>query len=340
MFDILYSNKELTQLKFDDIDITKKNLNNKANCDFISINNERLIEKNDINHKVSIFSLELIYYIYDNLLMFVYLTENITYNNNILRDNLDNEIDNGIRNDLIICMYKEIKEKLEQSKDIMINNKSGVVNNKQITDKEICIYYSDLIIVQSIINQFLLFYPQQELVSVLNNLTTTCIDLIVQLINDTIAKTFEDFNKLNFQNYPIVNGGKYNNYVNYFTVLKRIYDSMNNCFNKSQINKIFKEAFNNLFSKISQCIDNKGIIDADEQLKQIRNEFNYIKKVLKLFVMIDCEEFKDLIDQLIIKINPNKLPSTKKKKVSQNKEKNENKKENEIKSTDDKINNE
>ena len=72
--------------------------------------------------------------------MFVYLTENITYNNNILRDNLDNEIDNGIRNDLIICMYKEIKEKLEQSKDIMINNKSGIVNNKQITDKEIYIY--------------------------------------------------------------------------------------------------------------------------------------------------------------------------------------------------------
>jgi hypothetical protein len=272
--------------------------------------------------------------------MFVYLTGNITYNNNILGDNLDNEIDNGIRNDLIICMYKEIKEKLEQSKDIMINNKSGIVNNKQITDKEICIYYSDLTIVQSIINQFLLFYPQQELVSVLNNLTTTCIDLIVQLINDTIAKTFEDFNKLNFQNYPIVNGGKYNNYVNYFTVLKRIYDSMNNCFNENQINKIFKEAFNNLFSKISQSIDNKGIIDADEQLKQIRNEFNYIKKVLKLFVMIDCEEFKELIDQLIIKINPNKLPSTKKKKVSQNKEKNENKKENEIKSTDEKINNE
>ena len=115
---------------------------------------------------------------------------------------------------------------------------------------------------------------------------------------------------------------------------------MNNCFNKNLINKVFKEAFNNLFNKLSKSIDDKGIIEVDEQLKQIRNEFNYIKKVLKLFVMIDCEEFKDLIDQLIIRINPNKLPSTKKKKVSQNKEKNENKKENEIKSTDEKINNE
>ena len=223
----------------------------------------------------------------------------------------------------------------------MIDNKSGVVNNKQITDKEICIYYSDLIIIQNILNQFLLFYPEQELVSVLNNLTTTCIDLIVQLINDTINKTFEDFSILDFQNYPIINGGKgYNNYVNYLTILKRIYDNMNNCFNKNQINKVFKEAFNNLFNKLSKSIDDKGIIEVDEQLKQIRNEFNYIKKVLKLFEMVECEEFKDLIDQLIIKINPNKLPPTKKKKGAQNKEKSENKKENGVKIIDEKINKE
>ena len=99
-------------------------------------------------------------------------------------------------------------------------------------------------------NQFLLFYPEQQLVSELNELGTTCIDLIVQLITDTIGKTYEDFNSLNFKNYPIVNGGKgYNNYVNYLTILKRIYDNMSNCFNKNQINKIFREAFTNLFNR-------------------------------------------------------------------------------------------
>jgi hypothetical protein len=329
MFDILYSNKELTQLKLNEIDISKKNENNNnddnSKIDYISINNEKITEKNDINHKVSIFSLEIINFIYDYLLVFVDITENINYNNISIGDNLDNEIDNGIRNDLISFMYKEIKEKLELTKKMMINNKSGKLNNKQITEKEISIYYSDLNLIQNILNQFLLFYPEQELIFVINDLTTTCIDLIMQLINDTINKSIEDFNSLNFKKYPIVNGGKgYNNYVNYFTVLKRIYDYLNNCFNKNQINQMLRDAFDNLLNKIKKSIESKGIIEQDDQLKQIRNEFNYIKKVFKLFPLVECNNFKELIDELIIKINPDKLPVTKKKKA-QNKEKEENK---------------
>ena len=106
---------------------------------------------------------------------------------------------------------------------------------------------------------------------------------------------------------------------------------MSNCFNKNQINKIFREAFTNLFNRISQSIESKGIIEADEQLKQIRNEFNYIKKVFKLFPMVDTNKFKDIIDELSIKVNPNKLPPSKKKKSAQNKEKEEGTKDNEIK---------
>ena len=337
MFDILYSNKELIQLKFDEIDISKNNDNNIINQEFININNERIIEKNDINKKVSIFSIEIINYIYDYLLVFVDITENINFNNVIVGDNLDNEIDKGIRNDLITFMYKELKEKLEVTKNIMINNKTGLINKKQITEKETCLYYSDLILIQNVLNQFLLFYPEQQLVSELNELGTTCIDLIVQLITDTIGKTYEDFNSLNFKNYPIVNGGKgYNNYVNYLTILKRIYDNMSNCFNKNQINKIFREAFTNLFNRISQSIESKGIIEADEQLKQIRNEFNYIKKVFKLFPMVDTNKFKDIIDELSIKVNPNKLPPSKKKKAAQNKEKEEGTKESEKKEKENK----
>ena len=323
MFDILYSNKDITKIKLNEIDLTKIIKNNDKNIklDFISINNEKINDKNDINRKVSIFSIEIINYIFDCLLVFVDINENISYNNVITGDNLDNEIDQGIRNDLINFMYKEIKEKILLSKNIMINNKSGKVNNKQITEKETCIYYSDLILIQNVLNQFVLLYPQQELVSVINNLATNCVDLIVQLIKETTNKTYEDFNSLNFNKYPIVNGGKgYNNYVNNFTILKRIYDNMNNCFNKDQINKIFTDAFDNLFNKINKNIDNKGIIEQDEELKQIRNEFNYIKKVLKLFPLVDCSNYKDLIDEIIIKINPNKLPVTKKKKI-QNKEK-------------------
>ena len=336
MFDILVSNKDILKLNFEEIGVykSKKEENNtdeisNESRDFICIKDE----KNNINmnHKVSRFSLEIINFLYDCLLVFVELTENLTYNIEILKDkenNFDNEIDNGLRNDLIKYMYKEIKEKLLFSKDLTINNKTGKVNNKEITDKETCLYYSDIIIIENNLNIFLTYYPEEELSSSLNELKMKCVDLIIQLINDTTNKIFEDFNSLNFTNYPIVNAGKgYNKYVNYFTVIKRIYDSMCNCFTKIQINEIIKDDLQNLFNKISQSIEKKGIIDNEEQLKQIRNEFNYIKKVFKLFHDIDTNNLKELIDDLIIKVNPDKLPVSKKKKGGQNKDKEKDEKE-------------
>ena len=331
MFDVLSSNEDLLKLKFDEINIyTGKNDENNNNSitseksDFISV---KFDGEKIINHKVSLFSLGLINFVYDLLLVFIQLTENINFNNDIIKEkenNLDKEIDNGYRNDLIAYMYQEIKEKLQYSKDITINNKTGKVNNKQITDKETCIYYSDIILMEIILNKFFIYFKDEELSSLLNELKMKCIDLIMQLINDTTSKIFEDFNNLNFSNYPIVNSGKgYNKYVNYFTIIKRIYDNMNNCFSKNQINEIIKDDLKNLFNKINKCCEEKGIIENDEQLKQIRNEFNYIKKVFKLFPDVDTNNLKELIDELIIKVNPDKLPVNKKKKVTQNKEKEE-----------------
>ena len=333
IFDILSSSTDLSKFKFDEIDIYKnkndENNINKEKSDFIIIKKEG--NDDNINHKISIFSLEIINFIYDFLLVFIELTENINYNKNI-KENVKKDNSTGLEKDfqidLVTQMYKDIKEKLQYSKEIIINNKSGMVNNKQITDKETCIYYSDITLIEIVLNKFILAYPEDELTLLLNELKMKCIDLIMQLINDTTNKIFEDFNGLNFLNYPIINGGKgYNKYVNYFTIMKRIYDNMCNCFSKSQINEIIKDDLKNLFNKISQAIDKKGKIENEEQLKQIRNEFNYIKKVLKLFHDVDTNNLKELLDEFIIKVNPDKLPMNKKKKPGTNKgkEKEENK---------------
>ena len=50
---------------------------------------------------------------------------------------------------------------------------------------------------------------------------------------------------------------------------------------------------------------------------------NYIKKVFKFFGIIDCTKYKDIIDELIIKVNPNKLPKKKKKEKQKKEEKEE-----------------
>ena len=338
MFDILNSNKDLLKYTFNEIDIYKnkleennnKNVNTIEQSDFLCIKNEES-DNNIINKKVSLFSLEILNFIYDYFLVLIDLTENINFNNSEDKDKPNEKeeeynINNDIRKDLVFNMYKEIKEKIEYSKELIINNKSGIVNNKQITDKETCIYYSDITLIEMILNKFIIFYPENEITSLLNEIKIKCIDLIMQLTNDTTNKIFEDFSSLDFSDYPIVNGGKgYNKYVNYFTILKRIYDNMCNCFTKKQINEIIKNDLKNLFDKISKNIDNKGIIENDEQLKQIRNEFNYIKKVLKLFHDIDTNNLKDLLDEFIIKVNPDKLPVNKKKKNLKGKEKEENK---------------
>ena len=313
MFYILYSGEDITKLKINDVDINQidlkeiiKNINNKK---FIVIYNQKLTEENDINHKVSQISLEMINYIYDYFLVFTSINENFP------NGNLDDDEDKEIRKNLIHFMYNTIKEKLIMSRNLIINNKSGIVNGKSITDKETCIYYSDIIIIQYILGRFLLIYPEQEIITLLNDLGIKCIDIIVQLITDTINKTFEEFNSLDYKKYPVINGGKgYNKYVNNFTILKRVYDNMNNCFNVSEINKMFGEGFENILNKMKNSINEKGIIDNDEELKQIRNEFNYIKKVFKLFPLVDCVKFKEIIEEIIIKVNPNKLPVSKKKK--------------------------
>ena len=333
ILDIFCSKKDLLEYTFEEIDIYKnKNdeINNKEKSDFLSIKKDG--SDNIINKKISLFSLEIFSFIYDYFLVLIELSENINTNNGDNKSNNEDDNDN-LRTDLISNMYKEIKDKLEYSKEITINNKSGIVNNKQITDKETSIYYSDITLIEIILNKFIIKYPSEEISSLLSEIKTKCVDLIIQLTNDTTNKIFEDFNALDFSNYPIVNGGKgYNKYVNYFTILKRIYDNMCNCFSKEQMNEIIKDELKNLFNKISQDINKKGIIENEEQLKQIRNEFNYIKKVLKLFHDIDTNDLKDIIDEFIIKVNPDKLPVNKKKKTGQNKGKDkEENKENEEK---------
>ena len=333
ILDIFCSKKDLLEYTFEEIDIYKnKNdeINNKEKSDFLSIKKDG--SDNIINKKISLFSLEIFNFIYDYFLVLIELSENINTNNGDNKSNNEDDNDN-LRTDLISNMYKEIKDKLEYSKEITINNKSGIVNNKQITDKETSIYYSDITLIEIILNKFMIKYPSEEISLLLSEIKIKCVDLIIQLTNDTTNKIFEDFNALDFSNYPIVNGGKgYNKYVNYFTILKRIYDNMCNCFSKEQMNEIIKDELKNLFNKISQDINKKGIIENEEQLKQIRNEFNYIKKVLKLFHDIDTNDLKDIIDEFIIKVNPDKLPVNKKKKTGQNKGKDkEENKENEEK---------
>ena len=140
------------------------------------------------------------------------------------------------------------------------------------------------------------------------------------MVTEVSTSFIREFNTLNFNNYKTFQNAKeYNSYIKKLTSLKRLYDNIGNAFSEENIKKIFKKVFEDMFNQFKQSVTNKGIIEKDDQLKQFRNEMNYIKKVFKLFNMIDCSKQKEIIDELSIKVNPNKLPK-KKKKTKQEKE--------------------
>ena len=213
-----------------------------------------------------------------------------------------------------------------------LDNESGKINDKQITEKETALYYSDLIIIQKSIKNFIdaknfgnvLLVSIKDAVDTLNSIKSDCYKIIIQLTEEVSESFISEFNKLDFNNYKTFENSKeYNSYTKKFTTFKKLYDNVGHAFLQEDINKIFSQTFDNMFIKFKQSVINKGIIEKDGQLKQFRNELTYIKKVFRLFSILDCGKYKEIIDELSIKANPNKLPK-KKKKINQIKEEDNN----------------
>jgi hypothetical protein len=317
MFNILNTNQDINKLQIDTdtiilIDNSEEQVKeNEEKNEYLELTNEK--NENDKKHKISKFSYAFIKYAYEYLVIF-------TSSPNELKDEIINKI------------MKLTKDTLLYTKDIIINNESGTINGKQITEKETALYYSDLIIIQKCLKNFIevknfgnvLLTSIKEAVDTINDLKNTCIDIIKQLTEEVNKSFISDFNSLDFKNYKTFSNTKdYNLYTKRFATLKRLYDNCGNAFLADDIIKVFNEVFNNMINKFRQCVIDKGIIEKDEQLKQFRNELSYIKKVFKFFKMIDSTKYIEIIDELIIKANPNKLPK-KKKKAKHSKEEDKN----------------
>jgi hypothetical protein len=233
---------------------------------------------------------------------------------------------------------KLTKDILSLTRKMIVDNETGKINDtKQITEKETALYFSDLIIIEKCIKNFVDIKGDnnsennslnsiKEVVDLLNSLKNSCYDIINVLTTDVTSAFISEFNCLSFNNYKTFQGKEYNSYIKKITPLKKVYDNMGNAFLEEDIKKIFIQVFDNIFNQFKQSVINKGIIEKDDQLKQFRGEINYLKKVFKLFTIIDCAKYKEILDEISIKVNPNKIPK-KKKKAKQEKEEKEEKEE-------------
>jgi hypothetical protein len=316
MFEILNTKQDINKLIIDSEKIifipeSKDNNTDSDNKDkkmFLILENEK--SENDKKHKISKFSYCYIKYMYEYLVVY-------THSPDELKDSIINQI------------MKLSKDILAYSKGIIIDNESGKINNiKQITEKETALYYSDLIIIQKCLQNFLdaknfgnvNLSSIKETIDSLNSLKTTCYDIIMSLTQQVSSSFISEFNSMNFKNYKTYSVSKeYNSYIKKLTTVKKLYDNIGNAFLTEDINKIFTHTFNNMFNQFKKSVEDKGIIEDDLQLKQFRGELTYIKKVFKFFNIVDCTKYKEIIDEINIKVNPNKLPK-KKKKAKVNKE--------------------
>ena len=308
MFDFLFTKQNINDIKVeidDIITINQEEKESEEKNEFLILKNEN--NENDKKHKISKFSYSYIKYLYEYLVVYT----------NIPQKNLKESIINKI--------MKLTKDILIFTRDIVINNETGKINNtKLITEKETALYYSDLIIIEKCINNFVEQNNSsnniKEVIDTITSFKNTCNAIISQLITEVISSFISEFNNLNFSNYQAFQSKtEYNSYIKTITPLKKVYDNIGNAFLEDDIRKIFTNSFDDMFTRFKESVIKKGIFEKDEQLKQIRNEMSYLSKIFKFFSIIDSKKYKKIIEELSIKVNPNKLPK-KKKKNKQEKE--------------------
>ena len=314
MFDVLNTRQNINKLIIEPDKIIfipenqNKNTNNtieenkKEKNMYLLLENEK--NENDKKHRISKFSYCYIKYMYEYLVVYTYSPDEI-------KDSIINQI------------MKLTKDILTHSKEIIIDNEKGKINNvKQLTEKETALYCSDLVIIQKCLQNFIdaknfgnvILSNLKDTIDTLNSLKSTCYDVIIQLTKEISSSFISEFNTLNFNNYKTFpNAKEYNSYTKKLKIFKRIYDNLGNAFIADDINRLFTHIFTDMFNQFKKCVEEKGIIEDDTQLKQFRSELTYIKKVFKLFSLIDCTKYKEIIDELSTKANPNKLPKKKKK---------------------------
>ena len=289
MFEKLYIEKNIDKTTINQIDINQKK--ERDNMLFPSFNFEKNnfiyfineINGNDCGHKVSNFSCLFIKYAYEFL--YIYILTN----------------DLSLKKILVEQLYKVTKDLLLYTEDLIVNNPTGLINNtKKITEKEISLYYSDLLVIENCLKNILLIYPEQDINEILYELKNNCIDNIEDYLQKTNNLIIEEFNKISFDHYPYVHGNKeINNYAKYFHKFKKIYDGLGNAFTSENIKDIFNNRFEIFFNNFLKIIISKGAIENDKRFNQFKNDIIFIKKIISLMDLVEYKKYNKILDKCI-----------------------------------------
>ena len=290
MFEKLYIETNIDKIELKHIDINQKINKNNNILSLYNTENNNLIyfinesNGNDCGHKISNFSYLFIKYSYEFLCVYI-LSNDLT-----------------LKKMLIEKLYKVTKDLLLYTEDIIVNNPTGLINNiKKITEKEISLYYSDLLVIENCLKNFLLIYPDTDINEILYELKSNCIDIIEDSLQNISDIIIQEFNNLSFDNYNKEN----NNFAKNFYKFKKIYDDLGNAFTSESIKQIFYNKFELLFNDMNTILLTKGIIKNDKTLSHFKNDIMLIKTILSLLDLGEINELNEMLDNYIKIVNPN-----------------------------------
>ena len=289
IFEVLYTSRNIESLTPDQIDITKiykADERNKTNS-FILITsdsndeneneNENENNENEVKteHKISELSLLYINYTYQILKIFVTTTND---------DRKDEIVDK---------LFKTTRDILMDTNNLLTNNQNS--NNQ---NKKIALYYSDLIVMEDSLCAILDLYENEDLQKLFSDIRQSCVDNIIHSITVLNNLILNNFNSLDFDNYPILKDD-YNNYVKDFMKIKDIYNEIISCIDKNDIDKIFNTSFDFLFEELNKSISKKGNIKNEGGVAQFKKEFTHINDILKSFSLLNVEKYLKIVDKIL-----------------------------------------
>ena len=299
------------QILFNNIVKNKDNLDNmnssvlNEDLDNISNNeNIHLLEFDGQKFKIIKILLNIIQFIYESIIIFT------NSNNNKLQNETINNLYNIIYEILLKCQQTIINNNNTSDNN---NNNNINNNNLRITEKEISLLSSNTKVIFKILEIFLNKFPNEKITNIITNINNNCIEAINELLSQLRGNMLNELSKLNFDDYPTFQEKNYNVYIKKFTLMKKVYDNIINGFSNEEVKNIFENNFNIVFDNMDKILNGKRIND-DNMVKQFRMEMNYIKKVLKMFELIDVKEFQNKIDKFSQMINPEKVVKKRKKK--------------------------
>ena len=289
MFEKLYIETNIDKIELKQIDINQKINKNNNILSLYNTESNNLIyfinetNGNDCGHKISNFSYLFIKYSYE--LLCVYILSN----------------DLTLKKMLIEKLYKVTKDLLLYTEDIIVNNPTGLINNvKKITEKEISLYYSDLLVIENCLKNFLLIYPDADINEILYELKCNCMDIIEDSLQNISDIIIQEFNNLSFDNYNKEN----NNFAKNFYKFKKIYDELGNAFTSESIKTIFYNKFEILFNDMNSLLLKKGIIKNETILNQFKNDIMLIKTIISLLDLGEINELNAILDNFIKIVSP------------------------------------